>query len=244
MPSFGMNEFRDLSDDNPVLAHSPILRAAQLTLQYAQEHGSIGLTPNKAFKRVFVHWAAEHFEWPDMGYEELFRVNKVLNEYDFPPLELLHFLLLELKLGRHYKGQFKITKRGAELLTHPAQLLNALVPFYVMNMDHSSYSRSGDQAVGNWDVWFNVLNVEAEDGGTEVELYEVFYGKLSDDPMAWRATSSFYCCVLRPLCWAGLLSSHKSQDERRAEAAYFKTPLWRAWLKLDTDDMVEPAPRH
>lgn len=179
-----------------------------------------------------------------MGYEELFRVNKVLNEYDFPPLELLHFLLLELKLGRHYKGQFKITKRGAELLTHPAQLLNALVPFYVMNMDHSSYSRSGDQAVGSWDVWFNVLNVEAEDGGTEVELYEVFYGKLSDDPMAWRATSSFYCCVLRPLCWAGLLSSHKSQDERRAEAAYFKTPLWRAWLKLDTDDMVEPAPRH
>jgi hypothetical protein len=25
------------------------------------------------------------------------------------PLELLHFLLIELKLGRHYKGQFKIT---------------------------------------------------------------------------------------------------------------------------------------
>ena len=97
MPSFGMNEFRDLSDADPVLANSPLLRAAQLTLQYAQDQGSIGLTPNKAFKRVFVHWAAEHFDWPDMGYEELFRVNKVLNEYGFPPLELLHFLLLELK---------------------------------------------------------------------------------------------------------------------------------------------------
>lgn len=239
-----MSYFRSLADDCAELSYSPLLRATQLTLRYAQEHGSIGLTQTGAFKRVFVHCAAEHFDWPDMGYEELFRVNKVLNEYDFPPLELLHFLLLELKLGRHYKGQFKITKRGAELLAHPAQLLNAVVPFYVMNMDHSSYSRSGDQAVGNWDVWFNVLNVEAEDGGTELGLYEVFYGKLSDDPTAWRATSSFYCCVLRPLCWVGLLSSYQAQDERRRDAAYFKTPLWRAWLKLDTDDMVEPAQRH
>ena len=48
-----------------------------------------------------------------MGYDELFSVNKVLNEYDFlPPHELVHFLLIELKLGRHYKGQFKVTKRG------------------------------------------------------------------------------------------------------------------------------------
>jgi hypothetical protein len=239
-----MIEFRQLPDDHPDLAYSPLLRAALLTLGYAQEHNGIGLTPNKAFKRVFVHWAAEHFDWPDMGYDELFSVNKVLNEYDFPPLELLHFLLVELKLGQHYKGQFKITKRGAELLAHPAQLVDALIPFYLMNIDHSSYSRSGDQAAGNWDVWFNVLNVEAEDGGTEVELYEVFYGKLSDEPMAWRATSSFYCCVLRPLCWAGLLSSQQDKSARRSAASYFKTQLWRSWLTLDTDDSVEPAQRH
>jgi hypothetical protein len=239
-----MTYFRTLSDDDPALAHSPLLRSAQLTLRYIQEHGSIGLTPNKTFKRVFVHWAAAHFEWPDMGYDELFRVNKVLNEYDFPPLEQLHFLLIELKLGRHYKGQFKITKRGTELLAHPAQLLNALVPLYVMSMDHSSYSRSGDQAVGNWDVWFNVINVEAEDGGTELELFEIFYGKLGDEPMAWRATSSFYSCVMRPLCWAGLLSSQQSPGARNSDAGYFKTPLWRAWLKLDTDDMINPAQRH
>ena len=39
-----MIEFRPLPDDHPDLAHSPMLRAALLTLQYAQEHGSIGLT--------------------------------------------------------------------------------------------------------------------------------------------------------------------------------------------------------
>ena len=239
-----MIEFRVLPNDNAVMAHSPLLRAAQLTLQYTQDHGSIPLTPSKAFKRVFVHWAAEHFDWPNMGYDDLFSVNKVLNEYDFPPLELVHFLLIELKLARHYKGQFKITKRGLELLANPSQLLNTLLPFYIFNIDHSAYSRSGEQALGTWDVWFNVLNVEAENTATELELYEVFYGKLSDAPMAWRATSAFYSCVLRPMRWAGLLLDHKDQGSKRSEAVYLKTPLWPAWLQLDTDDIVELAQRH
>jgi hypothetical protein len=239
-----MIDFRVLPNDTAVIAHSPLLRAAQLTLQYTQENRSIPLTPSKAFKRVFVHWAAEHFEWPGMGYDELFSVNKVLNEYDFPPLELLHFLLIELKLGRHYKGQFKITKRGSELLANPAQLMNTLVPFYILNIDHSAYSRSGEQPLGTWDVWLNVLNVEAENAATELELYEVFYGPLGDEPMAWWATSAFYSCVLHPLCWAGVLLEHRDQGSKRSDAVYLKTPLWAEWLQLDTDKIVKPAQRH
>lgn len=84
-----------------------MLRAALLTLQYAQEHGSIGLTKTKAFKRVFVHWAVENFRWPGKSAEEMFRYNKVINEYEFPPLEVLHYLLISLRLGRHYKGEFR-----------------------------------------------------------------------------------------------------------------------------------------
>ena len=93
-------------------------------------------------------------------------------------------------------------------------------------------------------LWLNVLNVEAEKAATELELYEVFYGPLSDEPMAWRATSAFYSCVLRPLRWAGLLLEHKDQGSIRSEAVYLKTVLWPAWLQLDTDDIVEPAQRH
>jgi len=47
-----MIEFRTLSVSRPDLAHSPLLNAALLTLQYAQEHGAIGLTKTMAFKRV------------------------------------------------------------------------------------------------------------------------------------------------------------------------------------------------
>ena len=110
-----MIEFRTLPNDHPDLARSPLLRAALLTLRYAQEHGAIGLTKTLAFKRVFVHWAVEHFEWPGKSAEEMFRFSKVINEYEFPPLEVLHQILISLRLGCHFKGEFRLTKRGAEL---------------------------------------------------------------------------------------------------------------------------------
>jgi hypothetical protein len=79
-----MIEFRTLAEDHPDLTHSPLLRCALLTLQYAQEHKSIGLTKTKAFKRAFVHWAIEHFDWPGKSAEEMFRYKNVINEYEFP----------------------------------------------------------------------------------------------------------------------------------------------------------------
>jgi hypothetical protein len=63
MPKLRMIKFRELPDDHADLDYSPLLRAALLTLQYVEQNGPIGLTKTKAFKRVFVHWAAEHFDW-------------------------------------------------------------------------------------------------------------------------------------------------------------------------------------
>ena len=69
----GMINFRTLADGHPDLAHSPLLRGALLTLHYTRRHGAIGLTKNMAFKRVFVHWAVENFDWPSKTAEEMFR---------------------------------------------------------------------------------------------------------------------------------------------------------------------------
>ena len=90
-----MIEFRAV-DAELALRLSPLLRAAKLTLDYVLAYGPIPLTPTMAFKRVFVNWAAEQFHWPGMTAADLSRVNKVLNEQDFPPLEMLHHLLLDL----------------------------------------------------------------------------------------------------------------------------------------------------
>ncbi len=60
----------------------------------------------------------------------MFRFNKVINEYEFPPLEVLHFLLISLRLGRHFKGEFRLTKRGAELAETPGRLFAELIPYF------------------------------------------------------------------------------------------------------------------
>ncbi|MFT7370816.1 MAG: hypothetical protein ACI94O_002143 [Octadecabacter sp.] len=113
-----------------------MLRVAQLTLHYTQGHGQIGLTKTSAFKRAFVKWAAEHFDWPSKSHDELSIMNKVLNEYDFPPLELLHFISVQMKLAQRYKDEFHITKRGTALLKSLAALFTAVIPFYVFEIDN------------------------------------------------------------------------------------------------------------
>ena len=236
-----MIEFRTLADDHPGLAHSPLLRSALLTLQYAQKHGSIGLTKTKAFKRVFVHWAVENFDWPWKNAEEMFRYNKVINEYEFPPLEVLHFLLISLRLGRHIKGEFRLTKRGNELAQAPGQLFAELIPYFVLSVDHASYARFDERPVGKWDVWMNVINVEADHGTTEAALFETFYGEPRDWHTAgWREMAAFSACVLRPLEWAGLLKETREHSAGQQVCHVFKTPLWRSAIKLDTDNMLRP----
>ena len=237
-----MFEFRTLSDDHPDLAHSPLLRAALLTLQYAQEHGAIGLTQTKAFKRVFVHWAVEHFDWPGESAEEVFLISKVVNEDDFAPLSLLHYLLITLRLGRHFKDEFRLTKRGAELARAPGRLFAELIPFFVLNIDHSGYAAFEHRLMGNWDVWLNVINAEADHGADEKALFAAFYGEAKDWPNdGWRDVFAFSACVMRPLDWAGLLARTPEVREGMRGRHVFKTPLWRSALKLDTDAMLRPV---
>jgi len=73
-----------------------------------------------------VEWSAEEFQWP--GYEpaELYAVNKVLNEPDFPPLFLIHEVLLNARLMRHYKGRAKPTRAGIGMIGRYGDLQVAL----------------------------------------------------------------------------------------------------------------------
>lgn len=238
-----MIDFRPLADDHIDLEHSPLLRGALLTLHYAQKHGSIGLTKTKAFKRTFVHWAVEHFKWPEKSAEEMFRYNKVINEFDFPPLEILHFLLISLRLGRHYKGEFRLTKRGKELSQAPGRLFAELIPYFLLRVDHASYARFDGCPFGKWDVWMNVINVEADQGTTETALCETFYGEPGEwHTTGWRELAAFSSCVLRPLEWAGLLIETRENIAGKHVCHVFKSPLWRSALNVDTDNMLRAMP--
>jgi hypothetical protein len=236
-----MSEFRPIDDTDPALAHSPLLRAARLTFDYIAKEGPIGLTPTKALKRYFVHWAASAFEWPRYTAEELFAINKVLNEPDFTPLMILHDVLLGAKLVRHYKGAMHVTKLGQELYRRPGALWEALAHQLLNVLDHSPYTRHGDRLEGDWDLFLNLLNVEAQTGMTEDRFVSLIFG--ADDPF-FRFTSMAYIHILRPLSWAGLLSEHRYGTPYPSERLFLKTPLWPVALSLSSDSELSSPILH
>lgn len=96
-------------------------------LRYANENKGIQLTKSKTLFRRCVTWAAEEFQWPGYESEELYRVNKVLNEQDFPSIEIMHDLLIAAKLMRHFKGKAVLTNAGRANLRQLHSLADSVV---------------------------------------------------------------------------------------------------------------------
>ena len=142
-----MIELREIDDADPALAFSPLVRGIEKTFAWIGEHVGIPLTPSEAFKRVFVQWAASEFDWPGHTEADLFGVNKVLNESDFAPLMVLHDLMIAMKLGRHYKGEFRLTKAGQELAGRPGRIFGTVVPFFLFRINHACMSRFDDAPI-------------------------------------------------------------------------------------------------
>ena len=237
-----MIPFEPITDDEPALVHSPMLKAALLTLDYIEANGPIGLTPSKALKRYFVAWAAEAFSWPHYTAEELYHMNKVLNEPDFPPLMVLHDVLLSAKPVRHYKGAMHITKLGKQLRSHPAVLWTLLAHHLLCVLDHSEYTRYGDQLDGDWGMLLHVIDREAEAGVTQDQLCSVLFG--ANDNSDVHLTSIIYIHVLRPLCWVGLLEEQRQGQGFERKRLFVKTPLWAAALPFEAAGDVTAPTRH
>ena len=77
-------------------------------------------------------------------------------------------------IGKHPKGEFKLTRHGAELADGPGELLASLIPSFVLETDYASYARLDERPFGKWDTWLNVINVEAEHGRSEQALFAAF----------------------------------------------------------------------
>ena len=241
-----MIPFKPIADAEPALAHAPLLKAALLTIGYIEASGPIGLTPAKAIKRYFVQWAAQEFAWPGYTAEDLYAVNKVLNEADFPPLVVLHDVLIAAKLARYYKGAMRLTALAKALKAKPAELWALLANTLLCTLDHSRYTRDGDTLVGNWDIFLNIINVEAQIAVTEERLCAVLFGVREED--VWRSeyrlAAAFHIHVLRPLCWLGLLDEHKTGKGLKTQALFSKAPLWPVALALEMDHILRLPTRH
>lgn len=225
---------------NP-MEFSPLTRGLMLSLQYAETNSGIGLTRSGALNRKFVTWAADEFNWPTYTPKELSLVNKVLNESDMPPLWPVHALLKHFKLLRRYKGELKITKLGRNLVGAPNDLFDLVAPVYLYRFNHASYSEPDKHFTRFWHVFLNVLNLEADAGCTLGTLMNVLYGWEDADKYDLDYTEKKHQIrlnVLRPLCWLGLLREDRQGCGLLDEGTYYKTALWRASLRLESDHEV------
>ncbi len=243
-----MIKLNPIDNDDPVLDQSKLLHALQQTISYAETQGGIGLTQTKAFNRKFAHWGAENFNWPDYSAEKLLRVQKVLNEEDVPPVMVLHDIMSIAKWGRHTKGNFQLSRSLKSLAANRGQLFAELAQLYLFHYNHARLSRIDFTAPGNWDIFLNIINVEAQQGLTEAHLVKTLYGlDQSTDPFdrvcrnhQWFLVSE----VLRPLVWIGFLEENRASEDRLADRIYWKTPLWSKCMKLDTDHYLNEPIRH
>ena len=234
------------TDPSALKRLSPMLQAVRLTLDYIDANGPIGLTPSRALKRYFVEWAAEAIAWPGYTAEDLYAVNKVLNEDDFPPLAIMHELLLSARLARHRQRALHMTRLARQLRSDPAELWALLARQFLFATDHTGYTRFGDRPFGNWDIFLNVINVEAQDGLSTDRLCEVLYGPEKSDGLldAVRTRAALHIHVLRRLCWMGLLEEVRTGEGFERQVHYFKTAIWHQALKLDTDMHLAPVTQH
>jgi len=240
-----MITLKDLGNDEPGLVDAPLVRGASILLNYFAEHGSIGLTKTGAFQRKFVLWAAREFRWPDFDLERYFGVSNVLNEYDYQPLEMLHFLLRRLKLIRHYKGACRLTKAGADLADKPGNLFNLIAPLYLFEVDHAALSRLREAVLGNWDIFLGVLNEEARQGVSCVELRHIFYGMPDPAEGIDRMPFMIHDQIVKPLCWMGLLVNLSTDNKTGLEGRiYVRTALWEAAFHVPFDPMIATPTRH
>lgn len=243
-----MIKLNPIADDDPLLTHSRLLYALEQTVRYAEENNGIGLTQTKLFNRKFAHWGAQNFSWPDYSEERLLRVQKVLNEWDVPPVMVIHDVMTIAKWGRHIKGKFQLSKSLKSLEDQRGKLFAELAQQYLFRYNHGRLSRIDFTAPGNWDIWLNIISVEAQQGLTEEHLVKTLYGlEPMSDPFdreyrnhQWFLVSE----VLRPLTWIGFLEEIRATEDRYSDRIYWKTPLWSKCLTLQTDQYLSEPTKH
>lgn len=232
-----MYAFRKIDDDDPILDISPLMRALDfLRGQFEADAKGIPLTKSKAFRRTLVADAIGSIQWPDWTEQEIyhgFMPIKIADERHFEPFWILHEALLYMKLVRHYRDRLLLSKAGQAVFTSRSKAFEALSQELLFGLPYFRTAQSRGDIMGTWDIWLNVLDVEARHGVSGATLTEVLYGPGDKDRAFDPRTSGLYDGVLKPLVWCGLLVENMDLGRKLSERVYTATPLWGRYLKLD-----------
>jgi hypothetical protein len=222
-------KFRPHPGADLVQTSAPMLRAYQTVAAYQVEHGEIGQTKSGAWNRHCIDWVVRRMDFPNWTAEKLYSVNKVLDEYDVPPLEYLRVLLTSLRLGRKMGGAWRLTKPGMVLAGDPEAAYATIAPAFLFRFDHSEGMRTGQAPAGDWELWLQAINRMPQDGFTLPELANFLYGPSAGG--GWRGSAGgLFSAVAMPLEWVGLLT--RTGSGGIDEMLWRTTPLWAAGLEF------------
>lgn len=222
------------------LSGSPMTINGMKVLSRASEEGGIPLTKSGAFYRKFVTWAAEDFLWPGHEPEELYAVNKVLNEPDFMPLAIMHELMIGTRLLRHYKGKALTTKAGKAMIGDYGALHAELFDAYFLALDHGAYERfpidhDDPDFVHFLGVIQNRLDVWVP--MTELAGWCLPIDLIANFRFSPMQDASYYLLsrLIRPLLWLGMVEQHPHDDRRLhiEDRRYRKTALYDRFLHFN-----------
>ena len=215
---------------------SPMTTNGMKLLQHVAETGGIELTKSGFFNRKCVVWAAEEFQWS--GYEpaQIYRLNKVLNEQDFPPLSVMHELMLLGRLIRHRKGRAILTSAGKTMLGNFGQLQALLFETYFTSYDFGADARFPSYI--EHDDYRHFLGVVANRLGDWATLVD-FANWCLPVPLipSTRGRPEFEACLhlkfnfVRPLRWLGLMEEEDAPHMTPIEQGRIrKTELFDKFL--------------
>lgn len=209
-------------------------------LNYADDNKGIRLTKSGALCRKCVTWAAKEFRWPGHEPEELYRLNRVLNEQDFPPVAIMHDLLVAAKLMRHFKGKAVLTKLGRELLGDYGAVQIALFETWFTRFDFAYFERFGMSEIPGGDDYGHFFGVIANRTAEWVSVADLTQWCIPVDMInqfhispldeaCWHLNSR----LIRPLNWLGLLEvNHKDGLSPFSEQLIRKTKLFDEFLSF------------
>jgi hypothetical protein len=225
------------------LSGSLVLAHARLVMEHLEADGGVKLTKTGAFNRKFVTRMVEDFRWPGFEAEKVWRLNKVLNEDDFTPLDYLHAILDVAGLARKYKGTLRATKKARSLRRpEAAGKLNAV-------LFEANFQRYNLRYLQRWAfeheddfqpqiaVILYLMRAFPAVPRTAGELYRAMtlpFEPTGRHPL-YKPENAFRWQVLTYLEWFGLTekTTVAANDEWSDPLLFAKTPLFDRFLSFE-----------
>jgi hypothetical protein len=219
-------------------------------LARATDAGGLKLTARGNLARSVVAETCQILEWPGFDKQELFHVDKVINETDFLPLYFVRVLMQVSTILRKQKAMIVPTRLSKGLIAEGryGALQAILFHFALWHLNLSHFDRTPFASWPQSDVGVVLwsLSVSANDWLDRETLTRLctvpVIGVLE---AAWDLGSfAMEARILRTLTWFGLLDYRQEPVARSVDRhLYRKTLLFDRFLKFDVQ-IVRPDARH